>query len=353
MKIPSSAKAQSPGNAPSTPRIAVIVPAYGVAHLVGEALESLRAQTIQDWECIVIDDGAPDDVAGAVEPFLSDERIHLMLTPNQGVSAARNTAIAATSSPLVALLDGDDLLRPTYLETMAAVMEAEPDARIATCNARIFGAVSEETLAMTRKQGTGDGVRGTLSDVLAREFNVYIGSTFRRADFDAIGGFDTSMSQSEDLDFWVRLMLLGGYARYVDEILGDYRVRRNSASANGQLMMLGMIRVYEKACEALGDRPEGALARDLLAMKREELAFEHAIDRIIDGDYRHGIRELRAARSRVKGPIWSAAFAVWQIIPSLAKPMLSARRRAHARGHGTGALAALRALLGLKDEKAA
>ena len=79
MKIPSSAKAQSPGNAPSTPRIAVIVPAYGVAHLVGEALESLRAQTIQDWECIVIDDGAPDDgnAAPTVTPTATSQAIYL------------------------------------------------------------------------------------------------------------------------------------------------------------------------------------------------------------------------------------------------------------------------------------
>lgn len=353
METPSSASAPSFGSVPRVPRIAVIVPAYGVAHLVGEALASLRAQTIDDWECIVIDDGAPDDVAGAVEPFLADKRIRLMLTPNQGVSAARNTAIAETNAPLVALLDGDDLLRPTYLETMTAVMEGDLDTRIATCNARIFGAVSQETVAMTRKQGTSDGIHGSLADVLSREFNVYIGSTFRRADFDAIGGFDTTMAQSEDLDFWVRLMQLGGHAYYVDEVLGDYRVRRNSASANGQLMMLGMIQVFEKASEALGDRPEGELARELLAKKRDELAFEHAIDRIIDGDFRHGIRELRAARSRVRGPVWSAAFAVWQIIPSLARPMLRARRRAHARGHGTGALAALRALLGLQDGKTA
>ena len=52
------------------PRVAVIVPAYGVAHLLGEALASLQAQSLAAWECVVIDDGAPDDVAAAVAPFL-------------------------------------------------------------------------------------------------------------------------------------------------------------------------------------------------------------------------------------------------------------------------------------------
>ena len=74
-----------PPESPARPRVAVIVPAYGVAHLVGEALASVQAQTFQDWECVVIDDGAPDDVAGAVAPFLSDPRICFLATANQGV----------------------------------------------------------------------------------------------------------------------------------------------------------------------------------------------------------------------------------------------------------------------------
>ena len=127
-------------------RVAVIVPAYGVAHLVGEALESLQAQTMADWECVVVDDGAPDDVAAAVAPFLDDSRITLLETENGGVSTARNRAIARTRAPLVALLDGDDMLRPDYLARTCAALEADPQARLVTVNARIFGAVPQERL---------------------------------------------------------------------------------------------------------------------------------------------------------------------------------------------------------------
>src|SRR5690606_11651153 len=94
-------------SSPPVPRIAVIVPAFGVAHLLGAALDSLQAQSFTDWEAIVIDDGAPDDVAGAVAPYLGDSRIRFLQTENRGVSAARNRAIAAARAPLVALLDGD------------------------------------------------------------------------------------------------------------------------------------------------------------------------------------------------------------------------------------------------------
>ena len=317
----------------SAPRVAVIVPAYGVAHLLGEALVSLQAQSLVEWECVVIDDGAPDDVAAAVAPFLADPRIRFVATANHGVSAARNRAIAESSAPYIALLDGDDMLRREYLARTVTVLDADPEARLVTCNARIFGAVARERACFTGRQGSGDGNRGTLADVLDRSFGVYIGTTFRRGDFDQTGGFDTAMAQAEDLDLWVRLMLLGGHAHYIDEMLGEYRVRPGSASASAERMLMGNIRVYEKALPVLAGRPEHALAQRLIADNRRALAFEHAIDRIMDGDTRRGLAELHATAIDLGGPVWSAAFAAWQVFPGLARPMLHWRRRAHSRGN--------------------
>ena len=318
---------------PSPPRVAIIVPAYGVAHLLGEALASLQAQTLEAWECVVIDDGAPDDVAAAVAPYLADPRIRFVATANHGVSAARNRAIAETGAPYIALLDGDDMLRPQYLAQTVAELDSDPDARLVTCNARIFGAVARERTCFATRQGSGDGTVGTLADVFDRSFGVYIGTTFRRSDFAATGGFDTAMAQAEDLDLWVRLMLLGGHARYIDEVLGEYRVRPGSASASAERMLLGNIRVYEKALPQLAGRPEHTLVERLIEDNRRSLAFEHAIDRIIDGDARRGLAELHATATELGGPVWTAAFAAWQVFPALARPMLQWRRKAHARGN--------------------
>lgn len=330
-KVPLPAE---PAEARAPARIAVIVPAYGVAHLVGEALESLQFQTLPDWECVVIDDGSPDDVAGAVSPFLSDPRIRLIETANQGVSAARNTAIAATSAPLVALLDGDDLYRPEYLATMVDAFESDPLARIATCNARIFGDIRHEGLVVVGKQGTGDGIHGSLAEVLDRSFNVYIGSAFRRADFDRVGGFDTAMTHAEDFDLWVRLLLLGGHALYVDRVLGEYRVRRGSASAHDRLMLLGNLRVYEKALASLKGRPEARLAEQLIAQSRHALDFSGAIHRVIAGDTAEGLAALRSASSPNQRLTWRLAFLLWRLAPQLAPPMLRWRQNAHSRGNG-------------------
>lgn len=329
-------------DSPPSPRVAVIVPAYGVAHLLGEALDSLIAQQFTDWECVVIDDGAPDDVAGAVAPYLADPRIRYLATPNQGVSAARNTAIAASRAPLIALLDGDDLFRPDYLATMVPLLESDPAIRLATCNARIFGAVPSERLCFDGSQGSGDGLHGDLADVLDRSFGVYIGTTFRRADFDRVGGFDTAMAQSEDFDLWVRLMELGGKARHVDKVMGDYRVRPNSASAHAGHMLLGNLRVYEKARAALlAAAPEQPLLARLIAETQEAIDFEHAIDRVIDGDTARGLAELRRVKSQVSGLVWDLSFLLWRLVPALARPMLAWRRRAHSRGGEQSGLSAM------------
>ena len=174
----------SPAPLARAPRVAVIVPAYGVAHLVGEALRSLRAQTLGEWECGVIDDGAPDDVAGAVAPYLADPRIRFLATDNRGVGAARNRAIAATSAPYLTLLDGDDLLRPRYLDRCVAALDADPEARSPLATRACSARSRASGCASMPGRARGDGVTGSLGDVLDRSFNVYIGSTFRRADWD-------------------------------------------------------------------------------------------------------------------------------------------------------------------------
>lgn len=343
-ETPRSPVPPAPGAA--CPAVAVIVAGYGVAHLLGEALASLQAQTFDDWECIVIDDGAPDDVAGAVEPFLADPRFRFVATSNHGVSAARNRAIRESRAPLVALLDGDDLFRPDYLARAVPPLVADRQVRLVTCNARIFGAVPKERTCVLGRQGSGDGVHGSLCDVLDRSFNVYIGTTFRRADFDQVGGFDEALTHAEDFDLWVRLLQLGGHAYYVDEVLGDYRVRPSSASGNSQRMLMGSLRVYQKARAAAPAGSAEALLLDrLIAQNLDAIAFEHAIDRVIDGDTARGLADLRKARGQVAGPLWSVLLAIWRVVPALARPMLRWRRRAHARGNTRGRLAVLQTLL--------
>jgi glycosyltransferase involved in cell wall biosynthesis len=315
----------------AAPRIAVIVPAHGVAHLVGQALASVMAQTFSEWECWIVDDGAPGGVAKAVAPHLSDPRVGLLETDHGGVSRARNRAISRSRAPYIALLDGDDLLRPRHLERMVAALDAEPQARLVTCDGRNFGAVPKESFCASAMQRGHGRVRGTLAEVLDRRFAVYIGSAFRRADWERAGGFDETMTHCEDFDFWVRLLLLGGHALYLDEVLGEYRVRPASASASGEKMIRGLLRTYEKVLPQLGDRPEAAIVRAMIERKTDELEFERAVDRVLTGDTAAGLASLTHARGGDGGLAWPAALALWKLCPALAAPMLRRRRQAYSR----------------------
>jgi glycosyltransferase involved in cell wall biosynthesis len=328
----------------AAPRVAVIVPAYGVAHLVGEALDSVLAQTFGEWECWVVDDGAPDDTARAVLPYLSDPRIRFLETGHGGVACARNRAIARARAPYVALLDGDDLLRPRYLERMVAALDAEPEARLVTCDARNFGAVPQESFCASAMQRGHGRMRGTLGQVLDRSFAVYIGSSFRRSDWERVSGFDESMAHCEDFDFWVRLLMLGGHALYLDEVLGEYRVRPSSASASGEKMIRGVLYTYDKVLPQLGERPEADIVRAMIDRRRVELEFEWAVDRVLAGDMAAGLASLHRTRGNTGGLAWPAALALWDLFPGLAAPMLRRRRQSNARGAGARQVAPLEAV---------
>lgn len=317
----------------TSPRIAVIVPAYRVADYLPETLDSLLAQTFVDWEAVVIDDGSPDDAAAAVAPYLADPRITFLATENRGVSVARNSAIAHSRAPLIALLDGDDRLRPGYLSAMVEALEGDPDAVFATCNAQFFGSGSR--VGQNVRDGRDKARIGTLATVLDRTFNVYCGTAFRRSGFERVGGFDPEMRGSEDLDFWVRLLIGGGHALYIDQVLGDYRVRPQSASMNRLMILRGAHRVYAKAQAALAGRPEGALAARLAAELDTQIEFEQAVWEIVNGEVAAGLRRLGKGAAGLS-PRWRIALRVWRLFPALARPMLVNRQRRHAR-FNTGA----------------
>jgi Glycosyl transferase family 2 len=319
-------------SANEAPRVAVIVPAFGVAHLISGALDSLLAQDFDNWEAVVIDDGAPDDVAGAVLPYLADGRIAFLATENRGVSAARNHAIAHTKAPLITLLDGDDQLRPNYLSSMIAALDADPDAVLATCDALIFGSGPAVGHCVCDK--FNQTPRGTLAQVMDRSFNVYIGTTFRRAAFERVGGFDEAMKMAEDLDLWVRLLIDGGHALFIDQVLGEYCSRPQSASTNYRPMLEGEYRVHVKAQAALGTRPEGALAQQAAARIARQIRREKGIESILAGDAHAGLQQMREASPDDQSLTWKIALSLWALAPFTARPILRYRQRLYSNIRG-------------------
>jgi hypothetical protein len=127
-----SAAARPPGASEAVARIAapavsIILPTYNRARFVGNAIESVRAQSFAKWELIVVDDGSKDDTQEAVARFLFDERIRTVRQDQSGSSVARNRGLDETSAPLVAYLDSDNLWYPDFLACAVDYLATHPD----------------------------------------------------------------------------------------------------------------------------------------------------------------------------------------------------------------------------------
>jgi glycosyltransferase involved in cell wall biosynthesis len=183
------------------PKVTVVIPVFNRQAALGRAIESVLAQTCQDFEIIVVDDGSTDRPCAYVTA-LADRRITLIRhEQNRGGGAARNTGIRAGSAAYVAFLDSDDQWLPTKLERQLEVFERSSE------RVGLVYTGAERVLADGRVVRHIPRRQVDLSRVLLTE-NV-VGETsvgmVRRSALDATGAFDESLPSCQDMDLWLRL----------------------------------------------------------------------------------------------------------------------------------------------------
>ena len=184
------------------PQISIILTTYNRAALIGETLASIRAQTLADWECIVVDDGGTDDTRDVVAG-LNDSRFRYIWQENAKLPAARMSGMAHARGELIAFLDDDDVWLPEYLETVSRPLRERPQC-VYVAAARLFwdGEHILETQKFTPQQQ-----QNPLRAVIRFCIVVPSQSMIRRAAFDRTPGF--RLLRSEDYDLWLQLMPLG------------------------------------------------------------------------------------------------------------------------------------------------
>ncbi len=195
------------------PAFSLIMPAHGTRAWIGEAIESVRAQTLTDWELIVVDDGSPDGLAEVVAPLLRDERITLIRQANAGASAARNVGAAQSRAPLLSFIDSDDVLAPDFLERTASILASQPGVGIVGCLMERFderpgdhGGVAEPALGQFEPWWD---TPHCLAEFLTHPF-AYHGATMRRSLFEVTGGYSTDLAIHEDFEIWLKVIASGG-----------------------------------------------------------------------------------------------------------------------------------------------
>jgi len=226
------------------PLVSVVMPCYNVADTLTEAVESVLNQTYQNFELILVDDGSTDGVTPALcDHHAMHAKVQVIHQSNTGLAGARNTGLRAAGGEFIALLDSDDLFEPEKLALHVQHFEAHPELGLSFSYSRF---ITDEGRLLPMQQG------GRVADirpehVLCRN-PVGNGSAavLRRASLGDIAApssadgrrkageyFDTELRQSEDVEFWLRLVCttqwqIGG----LDQPLTRYRLSSAGLSAD-------------------------------------------------------------------------------------------------------------------------
>ena len=235
------------------PSVSVIIPAYNVSEYLLAALESVKSQTFEDFEAIIVDDGSTDNTSNIAAAFCAlDARFKVVRKKNGGLSSARNYGIENSDSSYIALLDSDDIYHQRKLETHIKALEGNSGIGVvysASQAVRDDGGLTPMTMS-------GKPIyRDPLYALMCKNF-VGHGSNaiFRRCIFEEVGEFDESLRSSEDVDFWLRVAATRRWEFHrVPEILCYYRVRPTSLSFNTDRMRESREKVLGKAYDASPD----------------------------------------------------------------------------------------------------
>lgn len=208
--------------------ISVIIPTYNSGAYLREAVSSALAQQYAPVEVIVVDDGSTD---GSLAALPSTSGLRLIRREHAGVSAARNTGIAAASHELVAFLDADDLWMPHRLVQM---MEIWQEGLFVTTDFYLL----EEGVSLQQAERVGKtlykayGVQqGTDAEAWFVRYGFRVYPLVAKQAIEAAGGFDETRQMAEDRDLWLRLIAHGLHLRAVNAPpAGFHRVRQRSAS---------------------------------------------------------------------------------------------------------------------------
>jgi glycosyltransferase involved in cell wall biosynthesis len=312
------------------PSFSVIVAAYQVADVIGEALDSIRLQTIAPLEVIVCDDGSTDALEDALTPYR--EEIIFERKGHGGEASAKNAAAARASGDFVVILDADDAFLPTRLEALAELAQARPDLDIITTDAYLVanGRRVRRNYDRTWRFEVLDQRRA----ILQRNF-IFGHAAVRRELLLEHGGFDESIRWTTDWEFWLRLILAGSRAGCVDEPLALYRLRESSLTAQRRDLLLGKLATLEKTLSNPDLREvERPVLENSLAAYRRELGLLDLRDSLAAGSSDTRSRALELLRGPGQGLRSRFELAAMAAAPRATGRLL--RRRANGSWVGAG-----------------
>jgi glycosyltransferase involved in cell wall biosynthesis len=255
--------------------VSVVIPTFNSAGFLVQAIQSVLAQTYQDFEIIVVDDASTDNTESAIQRF--GNRVSYIRQESGGPSAARNRGILQSRGELIAFLDADDLWRPTKLARQVEYMAQHSEAVLVYTDFTRGpepGSNNQSRLQAFQQRNPVSAFQGLLLENFIATSTVMV----RRSALATSGLFDPALRGSEDLDLWLRLAREPGRASprtfgFVDEVLVDVRQHEANTSRSTDFIR-EQIRAAEIMLIRWGDDPVAArLLRGRLGICSWNLAF--------------------------------------------------------------------------------
>lgn len=214
-------------------KYSVVIPLYNKEHYIRRTLKSVLAQTFDDFEVIVVNDGSTDNSYREALKVRSD-RITVINQENQGVSVARNTGIAHAKGNYIAFLDADDQWKNNYLETIDRLTIKYPQSAIYVTAYRVN--MGGERYHYSRILEPEDGCLASYWTTFryAYDFVWTSATVIRKEEILKAGGFRVGEKIGQDLDMWARVARINPKVAYSSEICVNYN-RRAEANARSRI----------------------------------------------------------------------------------------------------------------------
>jgi hypothetical protein len=209
----------------ATPLISVLIPVYNGMPYLPETVESIRAQSFDDFELIALDDGSTDASAQYLSS-VADGRLRIEKLQRGGLSAALNHGLKIAQAPIIARIDADDVAMPDRFRQQYEYLSQHPDCLALGCQSQQIN---------ERGEPTGEGHYPTSAaairwEALFRSPILHPGSMYRRDHVVAVGGYRKEFDVAEDYDLWTRLLTRGTLGNLPQQLL-RYRIHARSVCA--------------------------------------------------------------------------------------------------------------------------
>ncbi|TDT39479.1 glycosyltransferase involved in cell wall biosynthesis [Halospina denitrificans] len=237
------------------PLVSVVVATYNTADYVPDAVASVLAQTWQNLEVIIVDDGSTDDTQAVLQDSISDPRVHYIKTENRGQPRAKNRGIHESKGEFVAFCDADDLWRSNKLELQIPEFE---NPRVGVVYTDV-SYLDENSIALDKKQPYTRHSGWVTHELAIRNFVPFGTAVIRRSCIEQDGMFDEALPMGIDWDLWLRYSVKWEF-RHIPEQTYYYRVWPGQMSSNYRGR-------YENAFRILSqfiDQHPGALTKPVI-----------------------------------------------------------------------------------------